>query len=124
MSQSRYHSAPVETPGMPAGIPYIIGNETAERFSYYGMRAVLVTFMTKFLVDSAGQANFMSEPEARSYYSLFVASAYFFPLFGALLADMVWGKYRTILWLSIVYCLGHLALALDDTRLACSWGWV
>ena len=117
MSQSRYHSAPVETPGMPAGIPYIIGNETAERFSYYGMRAVLVTFMTKFLVDSAGQANLMSEPEARSYYSLFLTSAYFFPLFGALLADIFWGKYRTILWLSIVYCLGHLALALDDTRL-------
>jgi len=122
MSQSEYHTAPVETEGMPRGIPFIIGNETAERFSYYGMRAVLVTFMTKFLVDSTGGSAPMSEPEARGYYSLFVSSAYFFPLFGALLADIAWGKYRTILWLSIVYCLGHLALALDDSRIGLFFG--
>src|SRR5690606_20028323 len=41
---------------------------------------------------------------------------------GALLADVFWGKYKTILTLSIVYCLGHLALALDETRLGLSVG--
>src|SRR5262249_17126886 len=40
-----------------------------------------------------------------------------FPLFGALLSDVWFGKYRTILFLSIIYCFGHLALALDETRL-------
>jgi POT family proton-dependent oligopeptide transporter len=43
---------------------------------------------------------------------------YFFPLLGAPLSDIWWGKYRTILYLSVVYCFGHLALALDETR----WG--
>ncbi|RPI84616.1 MAG: MFS transporter [Planctomycetaceae bacterium] len=116
MSQSKYLTAPVPSTKMPAGIPYIIGNEAAERFSFYGMRALLVTFMTKFLYDAAGNADFMTEPQARKYFHLFVASAYFFPLFGAILSDVWVGKYRTILILSIVYCFGHLALALDDTR--------
>src|SRR5207249_91046 len=44
------------------------------------------------------------------------------PVLGALLADWLLGKYRTILWLSVVYCLGHLALALDDTRLGLAVG--
>jgi POT family proton-dependent oligopeptide transporter len=40
-----YRTAPVAQTGMPGGIPYIIGNEAAERFSYYGMRAILVVFL-------------------------------------------------------------------------------
>jgi POT family proton-dependent oligopeptide transporter len=47
---------------------------------------------------------------------------YFLPLFGALLADIFWGKYKTIMALSLVYCLGHLVLALDHTRLGLAWG--
>ncbi|HTD17260.1 MAG TPA: hypothetical protein VK673_18895, partial [Chthoniobacterales bacterium] len=39
---------------MPPGVPYIIGNEAAERFSFYGMRAVLTVFMTKYLMDRSG----------------------------------------------------------------------
>ena len=39
---------------MPAGIPYIVGNEAAERFSFYGMRAILVVFMTQYLRDRSG----------------------------------------------------------------------
>lgn len=107
---------------MPGGIPYIIGNEFAERFSYYGMKAILVIFMTQYLHNSAGQPDYMSEADAKYWYHLFGAANYFFPLFGALLADMFWGKYRTIIWLSLVYCLGHLCLALDDTRLGLALG--
>ncbi|MCH2114140.1 MAG: POT family MFS transporter [Pirellulales bacterium] len=99
---------------MPKGIPYIIGNEAAERFSYYGMRTILVIFMTRYLhymVDGEfGTA--MSKAEANEYYHDFVAATYFFPVLGSFLSDIFIGKYRTILWLSIVYCLGHLALAL------------
>ena len=39
------------TRGFPSGIPYIIGNEAAERFSFYGMKTILAVFMTKFLLD-------------------------------------------------------------------------
>ena len=46
-----------------------------------------------------------------------MASVYFFPFFGAILSDVFLGKYRTIICLSLVYCLGHLALALDETRI-------
>jgi POT family proton-dependent oligopeptide transporter len=102
---------------MPAGLPYIIGNEAAERFSFYGMRTILVTFMTKYLVDSSGTLDLMDEDQAKGYYHLFMMAAYFFPILGAIAADLWLGKYRTIVSLSIVYCLGHLALALDDTRL-------
>jgi proton-dependent oligopeptide transporter, POT family len=110
-----YRTAPLDIPGMPPGIPFIVGNEAAERFSFYGMRAILVVFMMHHIRDAAGQLATVSEPQAREYYHLFVFAAYFFPFFGALLSDGLLGKYRTIIWLSIVYCLGHLALALDDT---------
>lgn len=107
---------------MPRGIPYIIGNEAAERFSFYGMRTILVVFMTKHLLDSDGNPAPMSEEEAKSYFHLFVSAAYFFPILGALLSDVFLGKYRTIIALSIVYCLGHLALALGDTRVYLATG--
>jgi POT family proton-dependent oligopeptide transporter len=102
---------------MPPGIPFIVGNEAAERFSYYGMRAILVIFMTQYLRDAKGAPAPMSENEAGEWYHYFVAANYFFPVFGAILADGFWGKYRTIFWLSIVYCFGHFALALNDTRI-------
>ncbi len=102
---------------VPAGIPYIIGNEAAERFSYYGMRAILMIYMTQYLVNSSGQLEVMSENEAQGYFHLFVSAVYFMPIFGALLADGLFGKYRTILLLSLIYCLGHFTLALDNTRM-------
>ena len=105
---------PSATTGMPPGIPYIVGNEAAERFSFYGMKTILVVFMTQFLHSTAGGPDFMTEPESREWMHLFVASAYFFPIIGGIVADAFLGKYLTILLLSIVYCLGHLCLALMD----------
>lgn len=99
---------------MPPGIPFIIGNELAERFSYYGMRAILVIFMTTYLLDSSGSADVMTKEEAKSVYHTFTAAAYFFPILGALLADALWGKYKTILLISLLYCVGHGLLALMD----------
>ncbi len=107
---------------MPPGIPYIVGNEAAERFSFYGMRAILVVFMTHYLRDRAGAIAPMSDNDANKWYHIFVATNYFFPIFGAILADALWGKYRTIFWLSIVYCFGHFALSIDDTRLGLAAG--
>ena len=107
---------------MPGGIPFIIGNEAAERFSYYGMRAILVIFMTQYLRNAAGDLEVMSDAESRGWYHTFSSAVYFFPLLGAILSDGFLGKYKTVLFLSIVYCLGHLALAVDDTRLGLGIG--
>lgn len=102
---------------LPSGIPYIVANEAAERFSYYGMRAILVVFMTQYLTDTSGELAVMSEQEAQGYFHLFVSAVYFMPLLGALVSDGLLGKYRTIIFLSLVYCLGHFALAIDNTRM-------
>jgi len=122
MPDSKFLSVPVKTDRMPPGIPYIIGNEAAERFNFYGMRAILVVFMTQYLVNREGRPAPMSENEANQWYHWFVASNYFFPMLGAILADAFWGKYRTIFWISLVYCTGSVVLALDHTRLGLGLG--
>lgn len=99
---------------MPPGIPYIIGNELAERFSFYGMKGILVVFMTQHLMNAAGEEVPMSDENAKGIYHLFTGLAYFFPLIGAIIADVLWGKYKTILLISLMYCLGHGMLALMD----------
>ena len=110
-----YRTTPLETPVMPPGIPFIIGNEAAERFSFYGMRTILVVFMVKYLylMDDGGTP--MSGNQAVAHFHQFTFAVYFTPLIGALIADVFLGKYRTILWLSMVYCLGHAALACMGT---------
>ena len=112
---SGYRTTPEKTQRMPRGIPFIIGNEAAERFSFYGMRGILTIFMTEHLRNSAGFSDTMSNDEAKGIYHLFVGTAYFFPILGSLLADVFWGKYKTILILSLGYCIGHLCLAMGDT---------
>ena len=108
---------PVPSNQMPRGIPYIVGNEAAERFSYYGMRSILVVFMTKYMLDRSGKLDVMSPEEAKASYHFFTMSVYFLPFFGAILADAFLGKFKTIMILSIVYCFGHFTLAIDSTRL-------
>jgi POT family proton-dependent oligopeptide transporter len=117
-----YREVPEATSGMPSGIPYIVGNELAERFSFYGMKTILVVFMTHHLKNAAGALAPMGHEDAIASFHLFAAGAYAFPLLGAIVADVFWGKYRTIMVLSMVYCLGHLALALNETRMGLAIG--
>lgn len=124
MANAPYRTAPDNTTGMPPGIPYIVGNEAAERFNFYGLKAILVIYMTKHLMDSSGGAAPMSKEEATGWYHLFVGSNYFFPAMGAIIADAFLGKYRTILWLSILYSVGCVVLAADHTRLGLGAGLV
>lgn len=118
MSRQPYLTAPIPSAKMPPGIPYIIGNEAAERFSYYGMRTVLIPFMTKYMLDASGNLDVLTGDQAKEWYHLFLMAVYGLPLLGALLSDGLLGKYRTIFWLSLVYCAGHATLAINDTR----WG--
>ncbi|KAL5006173.1 hypothetical protein ScPMuIL_017331 [Solemya velum] len=89
----------------PYCVFFILGNEFCERFSYYGMRvAILVLYLTRWL---------HFDPDAAT--SIFHASSmlcYFLPVIGAVLADSYLGRYRTILYLSMVYAVGSLVMAL------------
>ena len=103
---------------MPPGIPYIVGNEGAERFSFYGMKAILKIYLIALFVQFVDESHGVPgdrwpRPTARSteIVHLFVAGVYAFPLIGAIIADRLLGKYRTILWVSLIYCAGHAVLA-------------
>jgi POT family proton-dependent oligopeptide transporter len=122
MAKSKYLTAPIPSKKMPAGMPYILSNEAGERFSFYGARCILVIFMTKYLMGANGVFAPMGAEESKTYFHFFVSAVYFTPLLGALLCDIWLGKYRTILLFSIVYCLGFLALALDQTRVGLATG--
>ncbi len=89
---------------MPKQIPYIIGSEGCERFSFYGMRNILTPFLITVLLLQKG--------EAKDVFHSFVIGVYFFPLLGGWIADRLFGKYRTILWFSLIYCIGLGTLAL------------
>ncbi|MEZ6067528.1 MAG: POT family MFS transporter [Planctomycetaceae bacterium] len=117
MSERQYLTSPPETTGMPPGVPYIVGNEAAERFSFYGMKAILTVFMTEHLLDMQGRPAYMGDAAAKEWLHYFGSAVYFFPVLGAIVADALFGKYHTILVLSIVYCIGHGVLALMDVPL-------
>jgi dipeptide/tripeptide permease len=118
MAKHKYLTSPPNLTGMPPGVPYIIGNEAAERFSYYGMKSVLTVFMAHYILNQSGVLTPMNPNEAYMYTHYFVFGVYFLPIFGAIIADGWVGKYWTILSLSIAYCFGNLTLAL----MATSWG--
>jgi len=95
----------------PAQIKYIIGNEVCERFSYYGMKSILAGYISGE-VARGGLAQ--SGDKATQIIHLFVFANYFAPLFGAWVSDRFWGRYSTILWISLFYCLGHGVLAMSE----------
>lgn len=103
----------------PKGIPYIIGNEAAERFSFYGMKAILTTFLVSRFFNPANNPELeaVSGAEANHITHLFNTLVYLLPLAGAILADWFFGKYKVILYLSLVYCAGHACLAMFENDL-------
>jgi len=72
--------------GFPSSIYYIVGNEFCERFSYYGMKAILILYLTRVLS--------LGDNTATAVFHSFSMLCYFTPLFGAMLADGWLGKYR------------------------------
>jgi len=90
----------------PSQVRYILGNEAAERFSYYGMKAILALYITNVLLKT--------KDDATHIIHLFGFANYFMPLVGAWVSDRLWGRYKTILWISLSYCVGHGVMALSD----------
>ena len=70
-----------ETSSMPTGIPYIIGNEAAERFSFYGMKTILVVFIAQYLhlMDDTLTDSY-SQNEASDLVYLFNIAVYLTPV--------------------------------------------
>src|SRR2546428_11504322 len=97
---------------MPPQIPFIIGNEACERFSFYGMRNILTVFLIDWLLKNHVPSQSAREGAAKAVFHLFVFGVYFTPLLGGFLADRFLGKYRTVLYISLLYCAGHACLAI------------
>jgi POT family proton-dependent oligopeptide transporter len=114
MAETAYRSSPDhENTGWPPGVAYIVGNEACERFSYYGMRAILTVHLVA-LYALTGMEQAAAEAEATAAYHTFAGAVYAFPMIGAILADRLLGKYKVILSLSLMYCVGHGILAIAD----------
>ncbi|HVR75043.1 MAG TPA: oligopeptide:H+ symporter [Planctomycetota bacterium] len=109
--------ASAQIAGFPPGIPFIIGNEAAERFSFYGLRAILYVYLVEMYLgflprETVPELIAAAEVKATKVHHLFIAGVYAAPMIGAILADRLLGKYRVILWVSLLYCVGHGILAL------------
>ncbi|KAK2118858.1 hypothetical protein P7K49_000244 [Saguinus oedipus] len=92
--------------GYPLSIFFIVVNEFCERFSYYGMRALLILYFTNFIR--------WDDNLSTAIYHTFVALCYLTPILGALIADSWLGKFKTIVSLSIVYTIGQVVLSVSS----------
>ncbi|HTF06101.1 MAG TPA: MFS transporter [Bacteroidia bacterium] len=103
----------MKTGSFPPSIKYIIGNEAAERFSYYGLRAILTVYLATHFFNPHGIPGLQAGAEARANEAthFFITLNYLMPVIGALIADWFFGKYAIIIWLSLVYCVGNLFTA-------------
>lgn len=84
----------------PVSICFIVVNEFCERFSYYGMKAVLTLYFLSYL--------HWDKDLSTAVYHAFSSLCYFTPILGAIIADSWLGKFKTIIYLSIVYVIGHV----------------
>uniref|UniRef100_A0AAR2IZI2 Solute carrier family 15 member 2 n=1 Tax=Pygocentrus nattereri TaxID=42514 RepID=A0AAR2IZI2_PYGNA len=84
----------------PLSIAFIVVNEFCERFSYYGMKAVLTLYFIHYL--------HWNKNLSTAVYHAFSGLCYFTPIIGAIIADSWLGKFKTIIYLSIVYVIGHV----------------
>src|SRR5256712_10581744 len=95
--------------GHPRGLSTLFFTEMWERFSYYGMRAFLILYMTAPV--AAGGLG-VAGPRASSVYGTVTGGVWVTPILGGLVADRILGAYRSVLLGWIVIALGHFTLAL------------
>jgi POT family proton-dependent oligopeptide transporter len=90
----------------PTGLYYLFFTEMWERFSYYGMRSLLVYYMTKHLM--------FTQEQSSSIYGLYTGFVYFTPFFGGILADRYLGQRRTVILGGILMAIGHFLMAVES----------
>ena len=97
--------------GHPVGLFVLFFTEMWERFSYYGMRILLVLFLTAKIIDGGWE---WSRKEAMTLFGWYVMLIYIMPLLGGWLADNKWGHVKTVIVGAFIIFLGHVSLALAD----------
>jgi POT family proton-dependent oligopeptide transporter len=117
--------------GHPRGLTFLFTTEMWERFSYYGMRSLLVLYMTKFLLVSDHSSNVIGlaalkraleglfgplevQPLSSQIWGLYTGLVYFTPIFGGLLADRVLGQRRTVVVGAVLMAIGHFMMAVEQ----------
>ena len=117
--------------GHPRGLTFLFTTEMWERFSYYGMRSLLVLYMTKFLLLSDHSNNVFGlaalkraleglfgplevQPLSSQIWGLYTGLVYFTPIFGGLLADRVLGQRRTVVIGAVLMAIGHFMMAVEQ----------
>ncbi|MFI6940187.1 peptide MFS transporter [Streptomyces sp. NPDC050418] len=102
--------------GHPRGLATLFMTEMWERFSYYGMRALLVLYLVSGGADAAtgsqGGGLAYTAAAATAIYSVYVSLVYLFTLPGGWFGDRVWGARKTVAIASVVIVAGHVSLAL------------
>jgi POT family proton-dependent oligopeptide transporter len=96
--------------GQPAGMSTLFFTEMWERFSYYGMRALLTLFLTK-AVTEGGYG--IDDRSANAIYGLYTAIVYLVSLPGGWIADRLIGAQRAVLWGGIIIAVGHIVLGVS-----------
>jgi POT family proton-dependent oligopeptide transporter len=116
--------------GHPRGLTYLFSTEMWERFSYYGMRSLLVLYMVKYLLHPGtidGVIGFAAlrsalesvfgpldiQPLASQIYGLYTAFVYLTPILGGYLADRFLGQRRTVIIGAVLMALGHFMMAFE-----------
>ncbi|HEY7242708.1 MAG TPA: peptide MFS transporter [Xanthobacteraceae bacterium] len=116
--------------GHPRGLSFLFATEMWERFSYYGMRALLVLYMVRTLLLPGHAGNVIGldalkhalemligplgpQPLSSHIYGLYTGLVYLTPLLGGLLADRVLGQHRTILLGAALMAAGHFLMAFE-----------
>jgi POT family proton-dependent oligopeptide transporter len=124
-------AAPAELFCHPRGLTFLFTTEMWERFSYYGMRSLLVLYMTKFLLlsDHSGHVIGLDalkraleglfgplevQPLSSQIWGVYTGLVYFTPIFGGLLADRVLGQRRTVVVGATLMAIGHFMMAVEQ----------
>ncbi|MGA8229615.1 MAG: peptide MFS transporter [Xanthobacteraceae bacterium] len=134
MTTTRAAAASSDLFGHPRGLTYLFATEMWERFSYYGMRALLTLYMVKYLFQPGhaesviGYAQLRGayesllgplgvQPFASHIYGDYTALVYLTPILGGLLADRVLGQRRTVLLGASLMAVGHFMMASERLML-------
>jgi proton-dependent oligopeptide transporter, POT family len=124
-------AAPTDLFGHPRGLTFLFTTEMWERFSYYGMRSLLVLYMTKYLLlpDHAGDVRGLLtvkaaleavfgplavQPLSSQIWGFYTGLVYLTPVFGGLLADRVLGQRRTVVIGATLMAIGHFMMAVEQ----------
>lgn len=117
--------------GHPKGLTFLFGTEMWERFSYYGMRALLTLYMVKYLLQPEhadkvlgmgavkGGVEFLfgplgTQPFASQIYGFYTGLVYLTPIFGGLIADRLLGRRRTVVIGAVLMAIGHFLMAFES----------